>query len=247
MKTTDIAALAGLALAALISSAADAKPKQLSFAGYTWNIRPDALADPGPNHWSSSNAFVDEDGRLHLKLTHVSGVWYSVEVATVEHLGFGTYQLWMDTPVNAYDPNVVFAMFNFPAKQGGAGTNEIDVEFGKWGDPNAPGLDYVVYPAKPGQDPSGYAFDVTNASAENTQRFTWLSKSVDFQALAGHQNRNAGQYLHWVFKPKKTPTRLVPQVPMPVHLNLWLNGGLDPTDEHEVEVIIRDFTFTPAP
>lgn len=242
--------MAGLALAALLFAGAatgvQAKPKQLSFAGLIWNIRPDSLSDPGPNHWSSSNAWVDDNGRLHLKLSKVDGVWYAVELATVEHLGFGTYQFWLDTPVNAYDPNVVFAMFNYPAKQGLDGTNEIDVEFGKWGVPDAPELDYVIYPSKPGPEPGGYAFHVTDPSAENTQRFTWTSRTVDFQALAGHQNGNRRQYLHWAYKPKPGARKLVPQVPMPVHLNLWLNGGFAPIDGKEVEVVVSNFTFTPA-
>ena len=32
---------------------------------------------------------------------------------------------------------------------------------------------------------------------------------------------------------------------MPVHINLWLFKGLPPKDRQEVEVIIRDFKFTP--
>jgi hypothetical protein len=31
-----------------------------------------------------------------------------------------------------------------------------------------------------------------------------------------------------------------------VHLNLWLDAGRPPTDAQPPEVVVRDFTFTPA-
>lgn len=235
-----------IAFAAGFAADAQAKPRTLSFGGYTWKIRPDQDGGPGPNHWRSANAWLDDNGALHLKISRKKGVWYCVEMATVEHLGFGTYQFWLDTRVDNFDPNVVLAFFNYPAKQGLDGTNEIDVEFGKWGVPDAPALDYVVYPSKPGHPPSGWAFDIKNTSAENTQRFTWTSQSVKLQALAGHQNGDRKEYAVWTFAPAKSRA-LVPQFAMPLHINLWLNAGLNPQDGKEVEVVIRDFRFTPAP
>lgn len=237
-----------LALAAWLGLAwvAEAAPRTLSFGGYTWKVRPDQDGSPGPNHWRSANAWLDDNGALHLKLTRKKGVWYCVELQTVEHLGFGTYQFWLDSRVDNLDPNVVLAFFNYPAKQGLDGTNEIDIEYGKWGVPEAPALDYVVYPSKAGSPPSGWSFQVTDPSAENTQRFTWTPQSVRLQALAGHQNGDSGQYAAWTFAPDK-PRALVPQFAMPLHINLWLNAGLAPQDHKEIEVVIRDFSFTPLP
>jgi len=240
---TGLAAVAILAFS--LATGAEAAPRTLSFAGYTWKVRPTADAEPGPNHWSSANAWLDENGALHLKISRKKGLWYAVELATVEHLGFGTYQFWVDTRVDNFDPNIVFGIFNYPAKQGLDGTNEIDVEFGKWGDPDAPQLDDVVYPAKKGKGPTGWAFHIADTSVQNTQRFTWSSQGVLFQSLAGHQNHDVGEYARWDFKPKNA-SALVPQNPMPLHLNLWLSGGNAPQDGKEVEVVIRDFTFTPA-
>jgi hypothetical protein len=229
--------------AGLATSAEAAKP--ISFGGYTWTVRPNGDGLPGPSHWRAANAFLDTDGALHLKLTHKGKTWYSVELQTVESLGFGTYQFWVDTRVDNFDPNVVFAMFNYPVDSSLDGTNEIDMEFGKWGDPKAHALDYVVYPAKAGKSASGWDFKVKDTSAENTHRFTWTPTGVKLESLAGHQNGTTGRYAIWSFKPDK-PKTLVPQKPMPVHINLWLSGGAAPTDGKDVEVVIRRFDFTPS-
>jgi hypothetical protein len=40
-------------------------------------------------------------------------------------------------------------------------------------------------------------------------------------------------------------SRLIPQKPVPLHLNLWLFQGKPPTDGKEVEVILKSATYTP--
>ena len=48
----------------------------------------------------------------------------------------------------------------------------------------------------------------------------------------------------WTYGPSE-PARFISQQPMPVHINLWLFQGRPPKDGQEVEVIIRDFKYTP--
>ena len=48
-----------------------------------------------------------------------------------------------------FDRNIILGLFNYPNSPsiGPDGTNEIDIEFAQWGDPNNPNrLNWVVYP-----------------------------------------------------------------------------------------------------
>jgi hypothetical protein len=43
----------------------------------------------------------------------------------------------------------------------------------------------------------------------------------------------------------EAPGDLIPQPPIPVHINLWLVGAKPPSDNAEVEIVISQFAFTP--
>ena len=69
-----------------------------------------------------------------------------MEVLTKDRSGFGRYQFWVVGRVDRLDPNVVFGLFNYPTPDiGPDGTNEIDIEFAKWGKPEAPMGNYTVW------------------------------------------------------------------------------------------------------
>src|SRR5579859_4260149 len=63
----------------------------IHFSNYDWQVRSDT-GGPGPNTWSDSNAWVDANGFLHLKITQSGGSWSCAEINTIQSLGFGTYQ-----------------------------------------------------------------------------------------------------------------------------------------------------------
>ena len=48
---------------------------------------------PGPNFWSDrkSDVWVDDEGRLHLKIVKRHGKWYCTEVTCDKIFGYGAY------------------------------------------------------------------------------------------------------------------------------------------------------------
>jgi len=121
-------------MALFLLAAASAKATTLRFSGYDWTVKAGNGLGPGPCNWSDSNAWVDSDGALHLKLTKVGGTWYCAEIESVQRFGFGEYQFWVEGAIDALDPNVVLGLFNYPPPAVGPdGTNEIDVELARWG------------------------------------------------------------------------------------------------------------------
>ena len=119
---------------------------------------------------------------------------------------------------------------------------EIDIEFAHWGDPLSPIDNYTVYPAQVGTRPTTRSFPFRLSGVGNsTHTLTWTSTSVLFQSFRGS---NVNPSVSWLFQPRDPQSR-IPQIPLPVHINLWLFQGQAPLNGQDVEVIIRAFTFTP--
>src|SRR5262245_44168916 len=94
-----------LALTSLGPAAADAATRTLSFSGYTWNVKSSGKSKvgPGPNYFSdsTSNVWVDAQGRLHLKITVSRNKWSCAEVVSQLSFGYGTYRFYLDSAVDS--------------------------------------------------------------------------------------------------------------------------------------------------
>jgi hypothetical protein len=240
-------AIAGVALCLTLSVGCSAETKTLRFSGYDWVVKSGDNQGPGPNRWDAANAWLDPEGRLHLKLTERGGQWYCAQIGMTKRLGFGRYQFWVTGRIDQLDPNVVFGLFTYPPHDVGPdGTHEIDIEFARWGNPAAPIGNYTVWPAKPGVDRSFKRFALHLEGEATTQRFAWSAKSVSYQSLGGHRDDNENALAEWQFAPPD-PASQIGREPLPVEINLWLFKGRPPSDGREVEVIVRAFAFTPMP
>ena len=240
-------AIIGAALLLLAGIAPVEAGPIVSFAGHEWNVR-DYGGGPGPNEWSADNVYVDEAG-LHLKITQVDGVWRCAEVTMLDTLGFGTYQFEIDGRPDRLDKNVVLGLFNYPASPeiGPDGSNEIDIEFAQWGIAEQQNrLNWSVYPPALGPKPTHRDVPLSLTGSQSTYRFEWSADGVRYGAYSGYgaideAHRLAG----WNNAPAKPATR-IPQVPLAIHINLWLSNGAAPSDGQPVELVIHGFSFTPA-
>lgn len=217
----------------------------IQFSGYEWIVRDGDLSGPGPNKWSGSNVWLDNNGNLHLKITRTNDGWYCAEVTTTQRFGFGKYQFQVIGQIDQLDPNVVFGLFNYPtADVGPDGTNEIDIEYAQWGNAEWPHGNFTLWPAQEGIDNVYETYDVELNGTYTSHRFIWESQQILFQSLHGHEDNEENEIASWLFKPDE-PLKYIPQQAMPVHINLWLFEGQLPVDGNEVEIIISSFTFTP--
>jgi hypothetical protein len=223
---------------------ASSEAKTIYFAGYNWTAKSGAHTGPGPNSWDENNVWVDQDGYLHLTLTNRDGQWYCSEVSMADRLGFGRYQFWVTGRIDRLDPNLVFGLFNYPTQDVGPdGTHEIDIEFARWGRPQAPIGNYTVWPVQKGLNSGHKPFPVELNGDDTTQRFTWGPTSVIFQSLLGHRDDDLGQFANWLYQPRD-PASYIGDKPLPVQINLWLFKGQPPNNGQQVELAIRAFKFT---
>lgn len=239
-----------LATFAALRSAPEPQPQIIKFSGHDWIVRPSGGGGPGPNHWDAANAWVDQNGWLHLRLSQRDGLWYCPEVYTTERLGFGRYQFTLAGPIDKLAPTVVFGLFNYPTPDVGRdGQDEIDIEFSQWGYPeNKKTCGYTIWPARRGIHNASRSLPIDlGGNPISTHRFTWSPEGIDFASFRGTVP-DPGQpepIAAWSYHAPAPATDHVAQKSMPLHINLWLVGGKPPADGKPVEIVVRSFQFTP--
>ena len=239
-------ALAAATLVLCIHAPANAAPTPpLQWAGRTWNITTGGMA--GVAEGSESNVLVDDKGYLHLKISKSGDTWTAAEVFTTDKLGFGTYQWQIDAPIDRFDPNVVLGLYPYgpAAGIGSDGTNEIDIEYSFWGDPNGVNGDWTDYPAS-GKTigEKSYEFSLSGGTL-STSRFVWSASQIESSLFAGLTaiGGTTGLLNAWTYAPSNATVN-IPQQALPLGMNLWCFDN-PPSDGKEVEVVIRDFQFVP--
>jgi hypothetical protein len=182
--------------------------------------------------------WVDDDGQLHLRLAqHDDGFWYGAEVVCTATFGYGSYRFIIDSPVDALDPNVVLGLFTW-SDAPDQNHRELDIEFGRFGDPaNIPGR-YTVQPYQETDNTFGF---VQAPVAQSIHGFTWSAGAVTFQSRVARNDVPGELMAEHTFNH---------DIPAPggehVRLNLWLDQGNPPTDGQPVEIIIPSFTYSPG-
>ena len=223
----------------VVVSPALAADRTIQFAGMTWDVR-HAAGGPGPNRFSDDarSVWVDDRGRLHLKIRRVGESWVCAEVSTQASLGYGEYRFQIATDVERYDPIVVAGLFTYLDDE-----REIDIEFSRWGDPKQAAAQYVVQPyAHP---ENIHRFELGLTGNDSTHLFHWKPGSVAFQSAQGHTEGVSPRRLviqEWNCNSKDVPKAGSEKL----HINLWLFKGQPPADGNEHELIVAAVRFKPA-
>ena len=236
--------LFGQALASGVLTRPSPNVRWLSFSGYDWWVKSSAgKTGPGPNFFSDStnNVWTDASGQLHVRITNRSNTWQCAELVSARTFGYGSYRFELNSRVDNFDPNVVLGLFTWSDDPVFA-NREIDVECSRFGNAIDPtSAQFVVQPYNLSAHLQRYALPpITNS----TQVFTWRANGVDFQSQRGS------------YSPTPPPTNVIaswsyssatPQTgDENVRINLWLFNGLPPSDNQEVEVVLKSFQFSPA-
>ena len=236
--------VAGTAIVLCLGPGADAAT--LAWKGHTWQVTSGGMA--GVCQGDPNNVTVDASGYLHLRISNGATGWTSSELFTTDRLGLGTYQWQVDGPIDSYDKNVVLGLFPYgpAAGIGTDGTNEIDIEYARWGQASGPNGDWTDYPASGTTiGELSYTFSLAGTTL-STSRFVWSSSSIADTLLSGLQpvDGTTGLIKSWTYAPAN-PTVNVPQQALPLGMNLWCFDS-PPSDGNPVEIVIRDFVFVPA-
>ncbi|MDZ7634482.1 MAG: hypothetical protein U5L72_08630 [Bacteroidales bacterium] len=122
----------------------------ISFSGFEWVVSTtgEKKAGPGPNYFSDSeeNVWVDDQGRLHMKITYRNGRWNCARVELAKHTRYGKYVFYVSSRPDSLDRQVVWGLYTYMNDE-----EEIDIEFSRWGVENNHEAQYAIQPShKPG-------------------------------------------------------------------------------------------------
>ncbi len=216
----------------------------LNFSGYLWRLKSSTgQVGPGPNYFSDStnNVWLDEQGQLHMRISNRSNQWQCAELVSARTFGYGSYRFELNSRVDNLNPNVVLGLFTW-SDDPAYNYREIDIECSRWANPADPNnSQFTVQPS----DAYGHLarFAVPTALTNSTLLFTWETNRVRYQSQRGSYSPNAAPanvISNWNYAlttPKTGDEN--------IRFNLWLFQGNAPTDQKEVEVIIKSFEFVP--
>lgn len=211
----------------------------IEFSGYEWIVRTsdDNKVGPGPNYFSDSedNVWVDEDGRLHLKIVQRGGIWYCSGIILKQSLGYGKYVFYLSSDVRKLDQHVVGGLFTYLNDE-----EEIDIEFSRWSDPDNQDSQFAVQPANRSGNKERY--DLNLLTEHSIHSFDWQPDGIVFSSRQGHgltiddENR-----IHeWTYQGSDIPPSRGTER---LRLNLWLFRGRVPSDVKEQEMIVDKVAF----
>jgi beta-glucanase (GH16 family) len=210
--------------------------KTIEFSGLTWKIRNDGQGSPAANFWRRDNVWLDENGRLHLKIRKFGDVWTCAELQTVEKFLYGNFQFEIIGRIDEFDKNIVFGLFKYPNEINRDGFDEIDIEFSKWGKDENNNGNFTVYNDAKAYTEKTHNFKFSLQGTHTTHAFTRTPESIYFQSFHGHNLSN--KIYEWNYSGNN-----ISKTPMPIYLNLWLFRGMPPSDLQESEIIIKSVKF----
>jgi len=229
-------------LLSLAPAALNAQPRTVTFSGYDWVVkdsRQRKLA-PGPNYYSPSESSVrvGPSGHLHLAIRKEEDRWYCAEVFTRQRFGYGLYSIRLSGLLATLDPVMVLGLFTYDTADPPL-YQELDIEFSRWGKPESPWLHYTVQPYQERGRSHPASPDITTTDSLHT--FLWSPGEVLFSSYAVPGEGTEPVLVHqWRLE--------APDIPLPrrpaFRINFWLFQGLIP--EEGAEVVIKEFSFTPA-
>jgi hypothetical protein len=273
-----IVTILGIGLLALASACKQGDPPikvqpevkgDFAFSGLQWKYKDASnLVGPGPNRFSGTTdfAWVDADGKLHLKIAKKNGVWTCSEIVSTKVYGYGTYIMTCESDVSTFNENVVFGFFTWDNHSFQTqGNSEIDVEFSRWG--RASDSNLISYSAQPVwfNTPGPYperTYKPTVATKYMKQPMTYMMKwtptEVHWESYEGSVYPGTNKVSEWTFDNTNISRKKIEGsnvsdpivIPAPsdstnVRFNFWLLNGNKPSNDAEHEVVISSFRYIP--
>jgi hypothetical protein len=170
-------------------------PRTLNFSGYEWTTSAGPIFHAGSrNFFDPANAWVDEKGALHLRISGSPGQWAGAELKLTRSLGYGTYRFQV-RDVSHLEPSALLTLITWDGVGTESTRREFDVELGRWGDPDNTNVNYVVQPY---YVPANIiAFRAPPGLS--THSFRWEPGKVTFSTLAGAGDTGVGVIKEHVF------------------------------------------------
>ncbi|HTD74363.1 MAG TPA: hypothetical protein VK652_12620 [Steroidobacteraceae bacterium] len=213
------------------------QPTILNFSGYEWKTSAGPIFHAGSrNFFEPANAWTDEGGALHLRISGSPGKWNTAEVKLTRSLGYGTYSFQMRN-VSQLEPSALLTLITWDGLGTESNRHELDVELGRWGYLENTNVKYVVQPYYVPAD--SVAFRAP--PGPYTHSFRWEPGKVTFSTVAGSGNTTGGRVINQHVFTSGVPSPGGESVR--IALYVFYQGHIPL--EKENEVVIEKFEYLP--
>jgi hypothetical protein len=215
----------------------------ITFSGYQW-VTKDSKGKhtgPGNNYFSGSekNVYVDNSGKLHLRVTYKDDKWFCPEVRLLSNLGYGKYYFYVEPLPQPLDKDVVIGLFLYDREDTNNFHKEVDIEISSWGQDSPVNTQFVIQPKE--TEAHRFETDLTKCSVH---MFDLTKKHVHFKSY--YPAGEFGKKEKIIANIKVKPDYEYFSENEKVFMNVWLYRSVEPASLQEFEVVINSFVFEPA-
>jgi hypothetical protein len=211
-------------------------PQTVTFSGYEWEIRQTSSDRYGVNDYDARNAWVDADGRLHLLLARREGQWTSAEVKLTRSLGYGTY-VFVVRDTSRLDPAAALGFLTWDDLAADQNHRELDIEVGRWGNPDNKDTQYVVQP----QYVAANVFRFLAPPSRLTHSVRWEPGRAAFSTIRGAGSAVAAS----VVAHREFTSGVPVSGTESLRMNLLYFRASPTPPSRNVEVVIEKFEYLP--
>jgi hypothetical protein len=208
-------------------------PGKLNFSGFDWEvyrIPRDNFGIVYPN--SPSNAWTDQKGWLHLRITKEAEGWTGAEINLTRSLGYGTYTFTVHE-LPELEPATVLSMNSWDQLDAGQYHRSFDIILGQFGDAGIKNAQYSILPFNvPG---NVYRFAVPRGAL--THSIHWERGRLSFETQETDGRRAIAAHAFTSGVPTSGGER--------IHISLYAYGNSQTPQKNGVEVIIEKFVYLP--
>jgi hypothetical protein len=207
--------------------------KELRFSGFDWDVRSQSSDRGGaPNEYDPANVWVDDRGRLHLRITKGPKGWRCSEVRLKDSLGYGTYSFTV-SDTGHLEPAAVLGFYTYDQGALNQNSREMDIEVSRWGDPSNKLAQYAVQPYY--ISANVVRFEAPRGKLKHSLH--WVPGRADFQTVEAGSNRAVAKY------------SFTSGVPSPgeevMFIALYAYGKARFPLKQETEVVVDRFEYIP--
>jgi len=160
------------------------------FSGYDWIVRAAPSDRGGKCDYDPANAWTDDSGALHLRISGTPGAWKCSEIGLTSSLGYGTY-IFVIRDVSQLEPAAVFSIFTWDGPAEKENHREFDVEVSGWGEQSPENARYAIQPYYVAGNVS--RFKIPAGSLAHSIR--WEAGRIGFKTVRGTNTSFRGPLL----------------------------------------------------
>jgi hypothetical protein len=205
---------------------------RINFSGYQWHATRQTIErNRVKTFFDPANAWTDERGFLHLRITNNSGEWKSGGIELASTLGYGTY-IFTISAISRLEPGCLLGISTWDPLESGQNHREMIIDISPARDETNKNLTYIIQPSYLPTHAAMFNIPVTDTL---THSFHWQQGKVEFKTIRGA--KVLAEHTFTLGIPTSEGER--------IRINLFITDYSAQALRGETEVVIEKFEYLP--